>query len=570
MAIEDAGSHWLGVARLRISDQATDQPILCPRTGRLAALNGALTSAASEWPRYRGRSRTRNDAELLLLALEADGVEGLAAFTGPYAFAVVDPSSGDLWLGRDPEGEKPLWVLVDRSDHVHAFASTRTGLLEAASSSGAHWAGPNEEAVARLLRFGLVLEDDWAFSGSDLRARLLPPGIWHAARGGPLQAVAIRDSRWEGHGFEEALRAATARCADAEVPVGLALSGGIDSSCLAVCLAESGAVLRGERALPIAYHARRVLADDQETLAARSVAARTGLELVELEVGVDAFDALPELVEAHGMPLPDPSVVAVHALAKRASLDGVRVLLSGEGADELLLGYPRHRAVARLPSLHIPLPAPGTSMRRAARAWRALTTRPAYDALLEVAPPTFRRAVSSFRGRAGLTDLLAPVPENNLEAARIVDRIAYLRGDLLPKLDVATLAAGVEGRCPFLDPAVTGSNEVCAPDGRAVLGKIPLRRAFHASLPDGHFDQPKRGFASPVDLALRGDGLLVDLLRDERTLAREHLQRDGVRRMLDVHRSGRFDLGHPLFILGSLELWLRASEDLARRAEAHA
>jgi len=558
----DAGAFWMGVARLRISDLGADQPIVCPRTERVAALNGALTSAQSAWPRYRGKSRTRNDAELLLLTLEEQGAAGLAGFTGPYAFAIADPQTGEIWLGRDPEGEKPLWVLTDDRGAIHAFASTRSALRIVAGNLGDAWEGPGPEAIARTLRFGLVLEEDWAFRCRGFTATLLPPGIWHARAGRAPTAVdhAARDTSFHGGDLETALRRAAARCATAEVPVGLALSGGIDSACLAACLSDRANDDAPDGRLPTAYHARGSREDDGETQRARAVAARFGFRLVEIEVDVDAFDALPDLVRAHGMPLPDPSVVAVHALARRVAADGTRVLLSGEGADELLLGYPRHRAAARLPGLRLPLPGPRLSMRRHARAWRALTSRPAYDALLEVAPPGFVDAVSNARHAVGITNTVARGAPTCLEAARRVDRIAYLRGDLLPKLDVATLAAGVEGRCPFLDPEVTGSVEACEPDGRRILGKRPLRDSFAARLPDGHFDQPKRGFASPVDRALRGDGVLVQVLTEERTLARDHVKRDGVRRMLDLHRSGQMDLGHPLYVLVALELALRAFE----------
>lgn len=566
----DAGALWMGVARLRISDLGADQPIVCPRTERIVALNGALTSAQAVWPRYLGKSRTRNDAELLLLALEDRGAVGLTGFTGPYAFAIADSRTGELWLGRDPEGEKPLWVLTDERGAIHAFASTRSALRIVAGSLGGRWEGPGPDAVARTLRFGLVLEEDWVFRCRGFTARLLPPGVWHARPGEPPTAVDVAPSRasFGGLDLEVALRRAASRCATAEVPVGLALSGGIDSACLAACLSDQKQDDGPDRPLPTAYHARGPSEDDGETQRARAVASRFGYRLVEVGIDVDAFDALPGLVRAHGMPLPDPSVVAVHALARRVAADGTRVLLSGEGADELLLGYPRHRAAARIPGLRIPLPGPRLSMRRRARAWRALTSRPAYDALLEVAPPGFVAAVSTARRAPGITDAVAGGAPTCLEAARRVDRIAYLRGDLLPKLDVATLAAGVEGRCPFLDPEVTGSIQACDPDGRRILGKRTLRERFATLLPDGHFDQPKRGFASPVDRALRGDGVLVDLLVDQRTLARDHVKRDGVRRMLDLHRSGQLDLGHPLYVLAALELALRAHDDTDAPAES--
>ena len=109
----DVGPFSLGVSRLAITDPTAAQPIVDPDTGCAIALNGALTSARDEWPRFAARARTRNDAELLLLRYLADGPSALLAQTGHYAFALVDPRDGSLWLGRDPEGEKPLYIAHD-------------------------------------------------------------------------------------------------------------------------------------------------------------------------------------------------------------------------------------------------------------------------------------------------------------------------------------------------------------------------------------------------------------------------------------------------------------------------
>src|SRR5690606_8648617 len=179
--------------------------------------------------------------------------------------------------------------------------------------------------------------------------------------------------------------------------------------------------------------------------------------------------------------------------------------------------------------------------------------------LLEVAPPGFRDAVLVPELRqAALGEELAPLgTATTLERARLVDRLAYLRSDLLPKLDVATMAAGIEGRCPFLDPEVLASHEATAADPRAVLGKRPLRELFEARLPRGHFAQRKRGFALPLDRWWREDDFLPDLLLERRTLERPHLIAAGLRRMLDAQRAGSVRLGHALYLLVAYELWLR-------------
>jgi len=147
-----------------------------------------------------------------------------------------------------------------------------------------------------------------------------------------------------------------------------------------------------------------------------------------------------------------------------------------------------------------------------------------------------------------------------LERARFVDRQFYLRSDLLPKCDTAFMAAGIEGRCPYLDPEVLASPEARSADPRAVLGKRALRAAFRHDLPDGVLDQPKLGFGLPLDRWIREDDALLDLLCDRRTRSRPHLRASGLQAMLDCHRSGRANLGHGLYLIAAWELYLRYLE----------
>lgn len=545
----DVGDWTLGVARLAITDRAHDQPILCARTGRAAVLNGALTDAASQWPRFAD-ARTRNDTELLLLRLAADGAFGLASLHGPHAFAIVDPEQDELWLGRDPCGEKPLYAVQERG-RVLAFAST----LPALRALG--WPQPRDDATRAIaLRFGALPESPKGATGATVHA--VPSGVFRVrGAGGGLVRTPQAPQPSAAAPFREAFAAAVGRCATAEVGLGLALSGGIDSACVAAELARQD---RAPRAFQ--FCARGEPSD--ERMRARAVAAHCGLELIAVDAGPELLDAAPELAAAAGLPLSDPSVLAVYALARAAARNGVRVLLSGEGADELFLGYPRHRALRTLQFVPRALartwPAPDPwSMARAARWRRAAAAVDRHAALLEVAPPAFRARVLA----PGFADGELPaLRSSGWAAVRERELETYLRGDLLPKLDVAMLAAQVEGRCPFLDPAVLACRELAlAP--QAVLGKRPLRAEFAARLPPGHFAQRKRGFALPLDRWWREDERLAAILLDPRSLGRRWLRADGVRDCVARQRRGELALGHALWLLVAEELAERAAEDSA-------
>ena len=130
--------------------------------------------------------------------------------------------------------------------------------------------------------------------------------------------------------------------------------------------------------------------------------------------------------------------------------------------------------------------------------------------------------------------------------------------DLLPKLDVATMAAQVEGRCPFLDGDVARALDAMSP--MQWLGKAPLRSVYATKLPHAVFAQRKRGFALPLDRWFRGELTMLDLLRDQRTRQRAHLRATGLDRAIDLHRSRRADLGRALYLVAAFEIWLRTED----------
>jgi asparagine synthase (glutamine-hydrolysing) len=692
-----AGPWQLGCARLAITQPRSHQPVAL-RGGRyVGVLNGNVADAGEQWPRLRPRAARRaplpNDAWLPLLAVAAGhagdaaaAAAALAALRGHHAYAVADAATGALVFGQDHFGEKPLWCVVEPrpgdTPRLVAFASTpaalralglplrwhrrrlaewfRRGwqhdaplrltaalrlvgvpqrgvpLTTAAVEFGwcGRWGGRDGEAARQLVHTGAVDADVHAPAPHRTPTRH-STNIPRAAPS-PHAATALR----------AAVVASVARSSAATVPVALALSGGVDSSCLALALRAAG------RTVP-AYQLRADGSDGRERAAAAAVAQACGLPLRPVDVGPEALLVLPQLIAAAGAPLGDPSILAVHALCAAVAADGGKVLLGGEGADELFLGYRRYRALRSLPRLPWLRPlAPRWANGYPARWLRAAVADDPAAALLAVTPPGFAdlvladdlgrrrvwrdagertpaswraadpraprmvdpqapraaaspaggaRAARAAAAAATTTDNAAaadranfacdraradgaphpaasvrgpangvPHPADPVLAARAADLDGYLRCDLLPKVDVAGLAAGVETRCPFLDRDVAA---LALADDWTGLGKASLRRAF-PDLPGAVLRLPKRGFALPLDRWFRGELPWLDLLAEARTRQRPHLRPGGVAAAVDRHRRGAANLGHGLFLLVAAELHLRwlagevrpATESPPRRA----
>ena len=592
-AIEPAGDWWLGCARLAISGRKSRQPVV-RRGGRfVGVMNGAITNARELWrtllpgaegrqrlgtedrgqlaaecrgpmdterraPRSaEGRGAPPNDAWLPLLAVAAPNLDALRTLRGHHAFAVVDTETGDLTLGQDRYGEKPLHCLVARIGahwQLVAFASTPAALQ--------HLGMPrinNRRRLAEWFRYGWSVDQPHRFSAR-LRLSSIP------ARGEPFLASA-NSKQWcepattaqakpapATASLRERLLASVRHCIDSPSPSGLFLSGGIDSSCLALAL---GAI--GEPAP--AYQFRATGTSSAEREAAEAVALAARLPLRSINGGPEVLEALPRLTRLAGQPLGDPSILAVHAVALAAARDGVRIMLGGEGADELLLGYRRYRAIARMPRLHA-LRGFGSrwSMHKVARYWRATVAQNPIRALLAVTPPALASQVLAphFSQRRCWHDAEAmPDASRGLAlASRDDDLRNYLPRDLLPKVDIALMAAGIEGRCPYLEAGIEEFGR-----DHTQLGKRALRDAFASELPDAVRQLPKVGFSLPLDAWFRGDAALLDVLAESRSRTREHLRPRGLETAIDRHRSGRTDLGHALYLLLAYELYLRSTED---------
>jgi len=469
-----------------------------------------------ELEREGRRFRSSSDAEVVLAAFARWGAACLDRFIGMFAFAVWDARERRLFLARDRLGKKPLFYA--RYGGRFAFASELRALL----SDPALPRDVDGDAVALYLRLGYV-----PAPLTVLRAVRALPSAHRAWLGGedlridrywsPLEVTRPRPLAVAGGEaaaqLESLLQDAVARRRIADVPVGAFLSGGIDSSLVVALLQEGGAA-------PCQTFSMR-FSDPvyDESAHAALVARHLGTDHRTETCGEDEMLAvvgeLPELIDE---PTADSSFVPTYLLA-RAARRHVTVALTGDGGDELFWGYPRHAAIHRYGwAMRLPL-----VLRRAGAAAARLGAGRRAQRVAEVLRFADRDLYSRFVRLASADQVRAltghpepPAPHDELlrslagrsavEAAAIADLLTYLPGDILAKVDRASMAVGLEVRCPLLDHRVVELAMRLPPackwhDGR---GKAILRRLLDPRVPRALVERAKMGFGVPLDRWLRG------------------------------------------------------------------
>lgn len=480
------GQSALAHTRLAIIDlPGGDQPFFAGPAALIA--NGEIYNFLELRAGMAGiKFATNSDCEPPLHLFRAGDASFPAALRGMYGIAIADRASHTVTLSRDPFGIKPLYF-GQGPDGV-AFASEPRALLAAG------FAARTVRTTARdeLLQMQFTTGRETIF-----------PGIFRVL---PGETIRIADGRItdrqriaalpEGPPEEISEAAALARLDNAlmesvalhqrsDVPFGLFLSGGIDSAAILAAMARLG-----ER--PLAFTAGFDVkgAADERAQAAR-MAASVGARHEAIEITEQDFWAhLPRIVAAMDDPAADYAIVPSWFLARRARQD-VKVVLSGEGGDEIFGGYGRYRAAMR------PWYLGGKAMRR----------RGAFDGL-----DILRRQPSAWRDGLASAGLMAATQgRTRLQVAQATDVADWLPHDLLIKLDRCLMAHGVEGRTPFLDPAVAAAgfrlpDALKVRDGR---GKYLLRAWLAGALPASAPFAPKQGFTVPVGawIAARGERL---------------------------------------------------------------
>jgi asparagine synthase (glutamine-hydrolysing) len=563
----------LAARRLAIIDLAGgDQPIANEDGTCTVVQNGEIYNHAGlrlELERAGHRFRTdHSDTEMLVHAYEEWGLSFPERLRGMFAVAVWDARRRRLVLARDRFGIKPLYYRETGGEL--SFASELDALPRGEIDLG---------AVEAFLAFNSIPAPLSIFR----EIRKLPPGhvlAWSDGRASLTRYARPRPLPTR-HGDDEAelVEECRARLRDSvrahlvsDVPVGVLLSGGVDSGALTALAAQESS--EDVRTFSIGFEESTF----DELAGARAVAARYGTLHRELVLRPDAALLLPALADAFDEPFADSSALPTYLVSRLAAED-VKVALSGEGGDELFGGYYTYVAdllaeraggiVAAVRPLVELLP---SSSRKASFDYKA--KRFARAAHL---PPLERhhgwKEIFSSEARAELTGHRHAWDPVSLYRSRFaeteghelltrlqdVDFGTYLVDDLLVKTDRASMAWSLEARVPFLDTVVTNF-AFSLPARHKVRGlskKVLLRRAVEPLLPRDVVHGRKRGFSIPAAAWLRGE--LEPFARE--TLAPEVLRRQGllepqaVARVIDDHVSRRDDLSRQLWGLLALTLW---------------
>ncbi len=550
------GAAALGHRRLSIIDLSTrgSQPMVDSELGLALAFNGCLYNhrelrAQLEAVGYRFFSAS--DSEVLLKAYHRWGERCVERFAGMFAFAIVELDSGRLVLGRDRLGIKPLYI--DQRPDLIRFASTTSALLAA----GGVDTSIDVPALHQYLSFHSVVPAPRTILTG---IRKLPPATvrtiepdgsstdvcyWEPQFTRREEFAAWSDRDW-GEALLEALRTAVQRRMVADVPVGVLLSGGFDSSLVVALLAELG----------------------QENLATFSIGfdaagGESGDEYAYSDAVAKAFDtshhrihiggehlvpAIAPTVAAMNEPMVSHDCVAFYLLSQEVSRH-VKVVQSGQGADEILAGYSWYPPLAGVPRDGV------------TPAYRRVFFDRSHDAVNALLAAPYRRDddpaldyATAHQGAAGA--------QTALDAALRLDTQVMLVDDPVKRVDSMTMAWGLEARVPFLDHEFVELAAACPPEFKlSDGGKGVLKRAGRRLIPDAVIDRPKGYF--PVPGIRHLDGPVLEMVREclNNQAARDRGLYDAaaVATLLAAPNTHRTTLdSNELWQVAVLEMWLQA------------
>jgi asparagine synthase (glutamine-hydrolysing) len=588
------GPAGLAARRLAIIDLAHgDQPMLKSGGELCVVQNGEIFNhlqLRAELERTGTRFRTACDTEVLLHLYLRDGPGFVDRLRGMFALALWDRHEQRLLLARDRFGIKPLYYQLDGGRL--SFASELKALLRDPSFSQE----VDREALHAFLAFNSIPAPLSIFRAARKLAagHLLtcsPAGvrIERYARPGPAPEGELRrePARALADELRERLRESVQAHLLADVPVGVLLSGGVDSSVLTALAAGESA----ERVSTFSIGFRERSFNELEL--AREVARRYGTDHHELVVSPQISDLLPELVAAFDEPFADSSAVPTFLVSQLAA-QHVKVVLCGEGGDELFGGYETYvadqlargigPAAARLAPLIDRLPSSNTRVSleyRARRFTRAAALPPLerHHGWKEIFSPAQRSSLLTEEWQAPAADPLAAwrarfdetVGAPLLARLQDVDLGIYLADDLLVKTDRMSMVHGLEARVPYLDPVVA-ELALSLPSRHKVLGPLKkrlLRRAAAPLVPGRILHARKRGFSIPAAAWLRGElePFARELLSPARVREQGYFDPAAVTGLLDEHVARRQDHSRQLWGLMSFSLW---AEQMAQPASAPA
>jgi len=535
---------------------------------------------------------TETDTEVILAGYRRWGTAVFERFHGMFATALWDGTAREMVVIRDRPGVKPLYYY--HRDGLFAFASELRALL-------AHPDVPRDidfDALSLFLKHGFVPAPHSIFSGIrklpaghhlrlDARGSLTVAPYWNVidvfADAGAADAA--RSEQEATDELERVLTRSFNLRMVSDVPVGVFLSGGIDSSTVT-------ALLQKDRTVPVKTFTIGFPSKDyNEAEAAKAVAAHLGTEHHELYCDAKvALDIIPRLPEIYDEPFGDASGIPTYLLASFAS-EQVKVALSADGGDELFAGYRHHQNLERSFQIYSRF---GSTMRFGTWALGQFPLRQLAGATIDNLDLKIKKLSEITRKGATLSDFLfvgrSFWPEEDVRSLlgeraggfdgfmapfrsaesridgftnfmRAADFTAYLADDILVKVDRATMAVGLEGRDPFLDQDVVAFAATLPVEylNREGQGKRIVKNILYKYVPRELVDRPKQGFAVPLDIWLRKElrHLVTDYLGEDAIRSGGIFAWPAVQSEIDGFFSGRMTSSQRLWLLLEFEMWRR-------------
>ncbi|MFE1835171.1 asparagine synthase (glutamine-hydrolyzing) [Streptomyces sviceus] len=589
------GEVQLGHRRLSIIDLSETGAQPMAKDSLVLTYNGELYNAPELRAELEGagvRFRGTSDTEVLLEAWRRWGTDCLPRLRGMFAFGVFDERTGELVLVRDQLGIKPLFLL--RRDGGLAFASELKAL---AAATGGPLEVDHAALVASLLYYW-VPDSRCAFR----EAEKLPPGSWlrirpdgrvERGRFWNLKDVAAEGQERARAGERPDLAAiveeSTRQHLLSDVPVATFLSGGLDSSWLTALAARHQP---GISAYTIGFRAEdaRFEAMPDDLRYARQVAQQFGVDLHEIEIAPNVLDLLPQMTYSLDEPIGDPAAINTFLICQAAREAGVKVMLSGMGADELFAGYRKHLAnLLALRYQRVPRPLrrglsaavdrlPVATSRRGLRSVRFAKRFLSFADLPE--ETAFRRSYTMYDQNELLAlidpDLAGTVDDVVTEHADtyedndlddfvnrmcLADARMFLPGLNLTYTDRSSMAASTEVRVPYVDVEVVKA-AFAVPGDRKIVGrqgKAVLKEAATSILPREIVYRPKGLFSAPLRAWMSRDlaPLVREVVNDGELVRSGFLRRDALNRMVAVDAAGQQDFSKHLWHVLTLEYWYR-------------
>jgi len=557
------GPIALGHRRLSIIDlsECGAQPMVDSDLGLSLVFNGCIYNyedLRTELQALGYRFFSGADSEVVIKAFHRWGARCVDRFKGMFAFAIADRATGVVTLARDRLGIKPLY-LTERPGRLR-FASTVRALLQAGDVD----TELDRSALHHYMSFHSVVPAPHTMYRG---VRKLPPATVRVVRPDGSHSDTVywtpvfeRDparASWSHRDWQdalmEALRTAVRRRMVADVPVGVLLSGGIDSSIVVALLAEQGQ--RGLATFSIGFD---------------SVGGESGDEYVYSDLVAETFDtdhhrihidssrllpAVPKTIAAMSEPMVSHDCVAFYLLSEEVS-KSVKVVQSGQGADEILAGYDWYPPLANV------------ARERTTESYAKVFFDRSHAEVLDIFAPEYVVAESDPSWEFVRSHQERPGAETAVDAALRLDTQVMLVDDPVKRVDTMTMAWGLEARVPFLDHDFVELAATCPAELKlASGGKGVLKDASRALLPAEVIDRTKGYFPVPGIRHLHGE--IMDMVRDALTndaaRARGLYRRETLDRLLAAPNDARTTLGaNALWQLAVLEMWLQGMESSGR------